>query len=85
MRRRRRSAVTAWVAVVAALTGHCGARLNRSQAFDRGNTHAASASTEVVVPSKICIMRAGTVRDAAGLILRSCCRAFGGFGFLLLE
>jgi hypothetical protein len=47
--------------------------------------HAASASVEVVVPAKICIMRAGTVRDAAGLILRSCCRAFGGFGFLLLE
>jgi hypothetical protein len=45
--------------------------------------HAASASAAVVVPPKICTMRAGTVRDTAALILRSCRRAFGGHGFLL--
>jgi hypothetical protein len=45
--------------------------------------HAAPASAAVVVPAKICIMRTGTARDAAGLVLRSC-RAFGGCGFLLI-
>jgi hypothetical protein len=55
---------------------------NTSASADLPCKHAASASAAVVVPAKICTMRAGTVRNTAALILRSCRRAFGGHGFL---